>query len=176
MIANNPQWAKQYVAGNPKFFSKDYFRRIGSDFAHPIQSFKALGTNMTHGKFYDNQGKALLYKRSPIGMSAMIAAGGIKPVYDMSKTILNKNMSPRQKAINIGASTLSSVSPLNLPSKALGSIPTIDALHTHIKGRKRSQAEYDKLVQQYMEENANKEQDDYGKQNIDEYEIPPTAI
>lgn len=122
LISKNPQWAKQYVADKPKFLSKDYFKRVGSDLSHPVQSIKALGTDMVYGSQNTDMGP-ILYKRSPLGMAAAIGMGGVMPAYGMVKTLTDKETDKKDKAINVGTQLLSSATPLWLPQQIINQIP-----------------------------------------------------
>lgn len=119
----NPLWEK-HTFNKPKLFSKDYFKSVGYDLSHPLESLKAQGMNIRYG-YNVKDGIRTIYKRSPIGTAASAAfTVGMPASYAIGQA-RDKNMSPGEKAVRIGTLGLSYTTPKFLPSMALWSAPDL---------------------------------------------------
>ncbi len=122
LIAKNPLWAKQRITP-PKLLSKNYFKSIAEDMRHPMQSIKALGTDVRYGSRVVKDGQILLHRRSPVGMATMGAFSIGMPAKYLYDTANDKDAKPLERAVRMGSIGLSYTTPKMLPSTLMWGAP-----------------------------------------------------
>ena len=123
-LKSHPTWARQRF-NRSKLFSKQYFKDIAQDLRHPIKSFKAIGTDITHGSKVLKDGTKIVYKRSPVGLAGSAAMNIGMPLSFVPPIAKDKDMSPAERAIRLGTLGASYATPKFLPSAAMWMSPDL---------------------------------------------------